>query len=156
MKKIVGAIVVSIAIVAICGFIYGTAGRGKAQSAQLQSRNDQRIVAVGGQALTVDLATTPAEREQGLSGRKSLAENEGMLFVFPQDGAYKFWMKEMNFPLDIIWLSVDGTVVYIEPGLAPSTYPNSYGPTGPARYVLEVNAGFAAAHGLKVGDHVAL
>jgi len=79
-----------------------------------------------------------------------------MLFVFPEDGVYRFWMKDMRFSIDIIWLSDSGEVLHIEHSLAPSTYPNSYGPTTSARYVLEVPAGFAVFHNLHIGDRVTL
>jgi len=62
----------------------------------------------------------------------------------------------MTFPLDIIWLSDDGTIVYIRPDLSPVTYPQAFGPDFPARYVLEVSAGYARQNDVKVGDKVQL
>ncbi len=114
------------------------------------------IVMLDGVNVHVDLATTPAEQEQGLGGRTGLAANQGMLFIFPQDGEYAFWMKDMQFPIDIIWLDHTGTVMYIVPNLAPATYPKAFGPSDPSRYVLEVPAGFVAAHGVNVGDTATL
>jgi uncharacterized membrane protein (UPF0127 family) len=111
---------------------------------------------IGGQRVSVILATTQAQRAQGLSGTQPLKADEGMLFVFPQDGTYRFWMKDMNYSLDIIWIDADGRIVSIAPSLSPDTYPNSYGPDAPSRYVLEVSAGFAAAHSVKAGDAVGL
>ena len=105
-----------------------------------------------GATVHVTLARTPAEQERGLGGRDSLAPDEGMLFVFPRDGQYAFWMKDMKFPIDIIWLAAYGSVVYVVPDLSPSTYPHSFGPKTPARFVLEVPAGFAVAHHVGVGD----
>src|SRR4051812_1798797 len=67
---------------------------------------------IAGQHVVVDLATTPTTREQGLSGRAALPENHGMLFVFDTPGVYPFWMKDMNFPIDMIWISNDMKVVY--------------------------------------------
>src|SRR3989344_4633932 len=75
-----------------------------------------------GQVL-VELAQTPAAQQQGLSGRKSLGANQGMLFIFPQDEARQFWMKEMNFPLDIIWLNKEGKIMGLATNVATSTYP---------------------------------
>ena len=102
--------------------------------------------------LTVYVADTPAAQERGLGGRDSLAQNEGMLFVFPTDDKYAFWMKDMKFSIDIIWLDANGTVVYIAPDVSPSTYPRTFTPTSPARYVLEVNAGFTAQYHVEVGN----
>jgi uncharacterized membrane protein (UPF0127 family) len=116
-----------------------------------------KYVEIGGQKIKVDLALTEVEQEQGLSGRKSLNENEGMLFVFPQSGKYLFWMKDMNFPIDIIWLTSDMKVDYIKNNASPELYPETYGPgisDGNAKYVLEVSSGFANKNNLKVGDSI--
>lgn len=116
----------------------------------------EKTIQASGQKLTVELAVTPAQRELGLGGRTSLAEDRGMLFVFDHDSKYAFWMKDMRFAIDIIWLSAEGRVVYIVPNLAPSSYPASFAPPEPARYVLELRAGWAARHGLTEGDKVSL
>lgn len=108
-------------------------------------------VIIGGQVVRVDLATTAAERAQGLSGREGLAADEGMLFVFTQDGDYSFWMKDMRFAIDIVWIDAQGAVVTIQRAVSPSTYPSSFAPTAPSRYVLELPSGYAAAHGIAEG-----
>ena len=115
---------------------------------------DIKYVRIAGQEIKVDLAITPAEQEQGLSGRSALAEDEGMLFVFNQPGKYLFWMKDMNFAIDMIWITEDMSVVYIKKNALPELYPETYGPDTPALYVLEVPAGFSDKHNLKVGDRV--
>jgi len=102
--------------------------------------------------LSVAVVDTPLTRERGLSGITGLAEGEGMLFVFEEDGAHSFWMKDMLFPIDILWLAGDGTVVHVEPAVSPDSYPTSFTSPTPARYVLEVAAGFAAEHRVKVGE----
>ncbi len=112
---------------------------------------------INGKYVKVELALTPAQQEQGLSGRKTLAENSGMLFIFDKPGQYPFWMKDMNFPIDIIWLSEDMKVIYIKGDARPELYPESYGPSavdGSAKYVLEVVDGFSDKNNLKVGDSV--
>ena len=111
-------------------------------------------VTLDGVQLYVTIADTPAKQAQGLSGTASLPQDDGMLFVFPVEGKYAFWMKDMNYSLDILWLDSSGRVVYIAPDLSPSTYPNNYAPNTPARFVLEVNAGFVAQHNVQVGDIV--
>jgi hypothetical protein len=109
-------------------------------------------VRLGGSTVRVTIADTPTSREQGLSSRTGLDPDEGMLFVFPVDGEYAFWMKDMLFAIDILWLNASGTIVYMEENVAPDTYPASYKPNVPARYVLELPAGWAKAHNLKTGD----
>ncbi|MDQ5957990.1 MAG: uncharacterized protein QG665_331 [Patescibacteria group bacterium] len=101
---------------------------------------------------------TPEELRQGLSGTKSLADNAGMLFVMPEKARHSFWMPNMNFPLDLVWIT-GGRVVDITadvPNSFDPEHPIVYRPEVPVDYVLEVNAGFMARHGLKEGDEVEL
>lgn len=105
----------------------------------------------------VKIAKTSEEREKGLSGVTSLAENEGMLFIYPQKGIYKFWMKEMNFPLDFLWIA-DGKIVDITENIPapPANSPNNKiatcQPNKPVDMVLEVNAGWVKKNKIKIGD----
>ncbi len=108
----------------------------------------------------VELAVTPAERNQGLSGHPPLADNEGMLFVFENEAKWTFWMKEMLFPLDMLWIDARCTVVDItenapkpESGQALGDLPRFF-PKTLAQYVLEVNAGTAQRTGIAIGDQV--
>lgn len=100
---------------------------------------------------TIELADTPEKRTQGLSGRELIPDDYGMLFIFTEDGYHRFWMKEMLVPIDIIWTSEAGTIVYIEHSASPTTYPDTFGPSRPARYVLETRAGYARESGWEVG-----
>lgn len=118
-------------------------------------------IKIAGQNIKVELALTDAEQAQGLSGRIKLAEGKGMLFVFSFPNKAPFWMKDMNFPIDIIWLapSVSGDVskakiIYIKKSAKPEDYPDTYGPAEDAKYVLEVVSGFSEKNNLKVGDEV--
>lgn len=113
-------------------------------------------VVINGHTIRVMIAATPAERTQGLSGTPSLKSGEGMLFVFPEEGVYSFWMKDMLFSIDILWISARGEVVHIEEGVSPNTYPTSFTSDIPAQYVLEVPAGFSHTYGIKIGDHATL
>jgi hypothetical protein len=117
-----------------------------------QQPSDIKYVKIGGTELKVDLALTPGAQAQGLSGRKSLASDTGMLFVFATPSKYAFWMKDMNFSIDMIWLDQSGTVVYIAKNASPKSYPNTFVPNKDANYVLEVASGFSAKHNLKIGD----
>lgn len=116
--------------------------------------NQISYVKIAGKNVKVDLALTSKDQEQGLSGREILKEDEGMLFVFDHLDKYSFWMKDMNFPLDIIWINNDLQVVYIEKNAKPESYPKTFTPTQNTRYVLEVNALFSEKNNLKVGDPV--
>lgn len=100
----------------------------------------------------VDVAEDNIARAQGLSGRKSLKDDQGMLFIFETLGIYKFWMKDMNFPIDIIWFDGNQKIVYIEKNVLPESYPKLFGPDEETKYVLEVVAGFSQKNDLKVGD----
>lgn len=105
-------------------------------------------VEFGGVSLRIEYATTSAAREKGLGGRENIAPDYGMLFVFPKDNLYGFWMKDMLVPIDIFWLDSQGHVVSIAQDVATSSYPNVFYPIAPARYVLETIAGFAGEHAI--------
>ena len=114
-------------------------------------------VTVGDASFTVELAATPEERSKGLSGRPTLAAGTGMLFIFKQEGSYAFWMKDMRFPLDMVWIDAQCLVVDITrnapppgPEQALSDLP-TYGPSAPVVYVLEINAGESEA-GIRPGS----
>src|SRR3989344_1111426 len=113
-----------------------------------------QTIQLKGETIRVSVADTPSQREQGLSGRAGLAEDEGMLFVFPKDGNYAFWMKDMRFSIDILWISANGSVVYMAQNLSPDTYPENFNPKTLTRYVLELPAGHAKAHMVGIGDEV--
>lgn len=113
-----------------------------------------REVHIGGTAVQVEVAGTPALRERGLSGHAPLGAGEGMLFVFEQDGMWGIWMKDMAFAIDIVWADASGTITTIYRSVSPDTYPNVFYPSAPARYVLELPAGFTAAHGIEEGEKI--
>ena len=109
-------------------------------------------VRIGGQMVRVVIADTPALRARGLSGRGALAPDEGMLFVFEEDGLHTFWMKDMRFAIDILWISREGVVVDIRQNVAPETYPATFAPRREARYAIELPTGFVEAHAVQEGD----
>jgi uncharacterized membrane protein (UPF0127 family) len=82
--------------------------------------------------------------QHGLSGRTSMPQDQGMLFIFDHSAKHCFWMKDMHFPLDILWMDGNKTVVHVETNVQPDSYPQSFCPDQNARYVLELNAGVAA------------
>jgi hypothetical protein len=111
--------------------------------------------ASGDTSVTVELALSPQQQERGLMFRTELAENAGMLFVFPDDGERTFWMSNTPLPLDILYIRGDATVLSIAARATP--YSEKLIPSrGPARYVLEVGGGWAERHGVKPGDRLTL
>lgn len=117
-----------------------------------------RSVSFGdGTSISVTIAGTDAKREQGLSDTSSLLPGTGMLFVFDTSGKYGFWMKDMQYPIDIIWIDTDGRIITVAPNVRPDTYPDTvFYPLVPATYVLEVNAGFSALHRLETGQSISI
>jgi uncharacterized membrane protein (UPF0127 family) len=113
-------------------------------------------VMVNGVPLVADLAITGEQRTKGLAVKDSLAENESMLFYFSKANEYAFWMKDMKFPIDIIWLDTDRKVIHIEHSLEPcdSDACPLYKPEGKTQYVLETVAGFAQKHNVIEGTVV--
>ncbi|MBI5287497.1 MAG: DUF192 domain-containing protein [Chloroflexi bacterium] len=114
---------------------------------------------INGITYMLEVADDPAERAGGLSGRKRLDANTGMLFVWEEVAPRELWMKGMRFPLDFVWLNEERRVVRIDaevedqPGASDSElvrYPSG----APVTYVIELGAGVAASHGLRVGDVV--
>ena len=115
-----------------------------------------KIVRIGSTTVEVEVADTKEKREKGLSGRDSLEGGHGMLFVFNTEGIYPFWMKNMKFPLDIIWIDSSYRVVGVTSDVRPESYPETFSPNKPAKYVLEVKSGFARENNIKVGSLVSL
>jgi uncharacterized membrane protein (UPF0127 family) len=100
----------------------------------------------------LEIADTTEERAQGLMFRQELADNKGMLFVFPKQGIYSFWMKNTLIPLDIIWISQGQKVVFIKKDALPckADIYETINPKKEAKYVLELKTGVVEAIGLKV------
>jgi uncharacterized membrane protein (UPF0127 family) len=114
-------------------------------------------VTLNGIDLVADVAATNEQRTKGLSGKDALPENESMLFVFDSAQEHSFWMKDMRFPIDIIWLDSNMTVVHIEHNLPPCSFGSfcqTYKPNNDALYVLETVAGFADKHQIVKGTRV--
>ena len=110
------------------------------------------LISLAGQKIAVDVAIDDEDHTDGLSGREKLEEDRGMLFVFDESAKYPFWMKDMKFSLDIIWLDENREVVYIKEDARPESYPDVFEPMRPSRYVLEVPSGFSKKNNLKIGD----
>ena len=111
----------------------------------------QLTFSIGTTTLLTEVVKTPEDRNQGLSGRTSLEPQTGMLFIFEEPGIYPFWMKDMNFPIDMIWIDEQWRIVDISHNISPETYPQTFSSSLPIRYVLEVNAGFSRKNNLLSG-----
>lgn len=100
------------------------------------------------------VSDTDALREKGLGDRQSLDPGAVMLFVFGEDSRHYFWMKDMAFSIDMVWLDKGKKILHIERSVSPETYPEAFGPKADSRYVLEFSAGAAARENLKIGEQV--
>jgi uncharacterized membrane protein (UPF0127 family) len=99
---------------------------------------------INGKAFSLEVAKTSEAREKGLSGRSGLKADQGMIFVFDTPDKQCFWMKDMKFPIDILWFDSGKKLVYEIRELSPSTYPESFCSPSSAQYVVELPAGTAA------------
>lgn len=113
-----------------------------------------RITFPSGTVINVIVADTPALREKGLSKREILRDDEGMLFVFDTLDRHKIWMKDMYFPIDILWLDENFKIIDIYKGASISTYPNTFQPQSDAGFVIEVNSGFVSRNNIQIGNVV--
>lgn len=95
---------------------------------------------LGSKSYNLEVADTAEARQLGLSGRETLQDDAGLLFVFDEPGRQCFWMKDMKFSIDIIWLDANKKIVQLEKNIAPSTYPNTFCADN-AQYVVELKAG---------------
>ncbi len=109
-----------------------------------------------GTSITLELAVTPEEHQQGLMFRTGLPADRGMLFLFEEETIPSFWMKDTWIPLDIVFLGADGTVHDLVENAPPCTAEPcpQYSPREPGIAVLELNAGTAAAHGITRGSRI--
>ncbi len=122
------------------------------------SSNEKKpiLTSFGTTTILLNLAVTNFEKERGLGGNFFLSNSNGMLFVYDRVGYPAIWMKNMIFPIDIIWLNSDFRIVDVEKNISPITYPTAFRPDLPAQYVLEVNAGFFDLHNIQIGDTLKL
>ncbi len=119
-------------------------------------KNNISKLEIGNKTISVEIAQTEAERTKGLSGRKNLSPDSGMLFIFDKPDFYQFWMKDMNFPLDIVWLDKNYQVVDLTENLLPSSYPATVTSLKLAQFVLEMASGSIEGLQIKVGDRLKL
>ena len=117
-------------------------------------RVDLRDVLVGGEKFSVEVASSASAHENGLSGRACIEQNTAMLFKFAQPGNYGFWMKDMLFDIDIVWLDKNKTITHVESHVKASSYLKVYYPGIDSSYVFELHGGRAIDLGLANGQQL--
>ena len=133
------------------------------------SQETLKTVCVKDVCVQAEVVDTDAARQLGLMFRENLPEGRGMLFVFEDEGRYGFWMKNMRFPIDIIWIDKGKRVVDIKPNLFPCQEAREsfaggdkeksceiFEPRAKALYALEVEVGFCRRNKIKIGDKVSI
>lgn len=162
-RKIVSATIVALLVVGV-GLWFGGGGSQKNSATTFEAVEDDsllksRLVTIGSQTYVAEVAESAEEQAQGLSGRTNLSEAAGMLFPFSPPRTVSFWMKDMLFAIDIVWIA-EGKVVGVvtnapqpESGVAPQDLP-TYEPPQPVDYVLELIAG--QSQFFNVGDTVTI
>ncbi len=152
MKKVIlvyVGLIVAFILLAVLGF-------GK-NLPSLLPFGDNAEAEINGKTVELIVAKTDEDRIMGLSGKENLPKNQGMLFIFEEKGKYYFWMKEMKFAIDIIYIN-DDTVVHIVKNAAPpkdpGIIPERYAPAEPVNYVLELNAGKAEELNIEKGSKI--
>lgn len=127
------------------------------QTLQKESLETSPTVTVGKTIIPVEIRRTPEELQKGLSGRASLDAKSGMIFIFDKSAKYRFWMPDMHFSIDIIWIDENKKIVGIHENVSTEFDPEDpkfYIAPKPAKYVLEVNAGFSKKNGIGVGNEI--
>ncbi len=111
-------------------------------------------VSLDGKRYSLLVARTDAEREQGLSGRANLPAKTGMIFEFDTPGTYCFWMKDMHFNIDMVWLDSSSKVIKTQQNAIPESYPSMFCPPTDASWVLELPAGTVKVRHIDVGGQL--
>lgn len=144
--------VLSWGIVALALFLVGVA----AFYVLLPQLRPHVTLHLGDGVFLTQVAKTPEALEKGLSGTHNLRENEAMLFIYDRDDKWGIWMKDMSYPIDIVWLDKDKKVVYIVKNAPPESYPfESFTPKQEARYVVELPAGTVEKKAINIGAQAA-
>ena len=121
-----------------------------------EESNSSPTLKIGDASLEIEIVDMIDQQILGLSGRESLPENAGMLFVYNSSGNPGIWTKNMNFAIDIIWIDKDREVLEITSNVSPDTYPTIFRSQDPILYILEVNAGWSERNNINVGDNIVL
>jgi len=113
------------------------------------------VVHIGSHRFDAQIADTEKTRQQGLSGTESLSANQAMVFIFDTNHRWPIWMKDMNYPIDIVWLDESKKIVDFVEDVPPESYPEkSFYPKEDARYVVELKSGTVRKKAIRIGDQV--
>lgn len=159
MKKLLLQIAAVAIFISVVGIVFSVAKNRQAKDTQEKRASSITKVTINNIDISVEVVKSLKERQKGLSNRNSLVEYEGMLFIFEEDKQPVFWMKDMKFPIDIIWID-DFRIAKIDNNIPPPVPGTTdeqlvrYRPNQPIDYVLEVNAGFTDKQDILVGDYV--
>ena len=116
-------------------------------------RQPEHVLQAGSHTYQLETVTTPEAMVKGLGGRTRLAKDAGMLFAYDQSAPNRcFWMKDMRFPIDIVWLDSYKRAIHIEHSLSPKTYPKEFCAPQASQYVIELNAGEAKRANINIGQ----
>lgn len=152
MQKKILLFVFAFVAIGFCAFAFWPSEKPLVEEvSSVTSVAPKKLVFPGGE-VSLEIVDTPALREKGLSGRTGLPAGTGMLFVFEESGLQGFWMKDMLFSIDMLWLDSNYRVVHIEADASPDSYPKVFLSKEPARFVLEVPAGWSKEKGIEVGS----
>jgi hypothetical protein len=137
-----------VVLIGLIAIFLASMGIGKYQT------TNTTTVKIGNAEVNAEIADNDAKRIRGLMFRDSLGKDEGMLFVFGSEGKHGIWMMNMSFPIDVIWMDKDKKVVFVEHSVPPCDallVCPIYEPLTAAKYILEVNSGYAKRHGIEFG-----
>ena len=134
------AIIILVALAFLTGFIFWC------------QKSSVSLVHIKNTDIQIDFARTKEARERGLSGREGLDRDAGLWFALLGEKENGIWMKEMKFPIDIIWTDDVYHIIDVKENARPDSYPEIFYPRAEASHVLEVNAGFVGEHQIEIGD----
>ncbi len=135
--------------------ISSSAATSSAKSATLNGNNHKKgTIVVGENTFNTIVSDTEALRSKGLSGRTGLEADQAMIFVFDSPDMLGFWMKDMFFSIDMLWLDAESRIVSFEKNVSPDTYPKVFFPTSPSLYVIEFSAGTLDKIGISKGEYI--
>jgi uncharacterized membrane protein (UPF0127 family) len=155
MSRLLGTLLVTFSFIAVYVWFFDLpAGMGDQSLGKLSSPQHMTITVGQRGTFRVEVVDTDAERTRGLSGRTSFGSDEGMFFIFDTPDKHGFWMKDMHFPIDIVWFNESGRVIWIENDVPPDSYPRIFRAPSPDKYVLELPSGIAARRGILIGDQM--
>lgn len=153
MKLVIGLLLLLLAIAG--GIAYTQKSFNTNPFPVLRSRTP--TATINNHSFSLKVAKDPKDIEVGLSQTSSLPEDQGMVFIFESAGSYPFWMRDMQFPIDIIFVK-DTNIVTIHHNVAPPKPQDEnlpvFTPTSPADKVLEIHAGLAKKYNIKEGDTI--